>query len=259
VRTKKLNLLAIFFIAFATSSCISYDESVLLQETTEGTYDVNSPITVHRIKANDILNINIKSLESSNIEFVNPQIQQNVQIAQQGTGSPQLLFNGYSIDESGRIDVPLIGHVNVLGLSLKEIEVILESKLEPYVKFSKITVSLSNFRVTVMGEVTKPGVQYIFEKDYDVLQAISNAGDLTDFANRRRVKVLRRESNKLKSVWLDLTTPEVVGSAHFYLQPGDYIYVEPLKAKVAKSNIQNASLGVSIVSLAVTLITLFSR
>jgi len=259
VRTKKLNLLAIFFIAFATSSCISYDESVLLQEPTEGTYDVNSPITVHRIKANDILNINIKSLESSNIEFVNPQIQQNVQIAQQGTGSPQLLFNGYSIDESGRIDVPLIGHVNVLGLSLKEIEVILESKLEPYVKFSKITVSLSNFRVTVMGEVTKPGVQYIFEKDYDVLQAISNAGDLTDFANRRRVKVLRRDSKKLKSVWLDLTTPEVVGSAYFYLQPGDYIYVEPLKAKVAKSNIQNASLGVSIVSLAVTLITLFSR
>lgn len=252
-------LLLVLLVAFSFSSCISYEQSLLLQEPAEGSYDVSPPTSVYKVRSNDLLNINIKSLESSNTDFVDPQTQQNVQVSQQGTGSPQLLFNGYSLDESGRIDVPLIGTVSVLGLSLREIEMILEDKLKPHVKFAKITVSLSNFRVTIMGEVEKPGVQYIYERDYDVLQAISNAGDLTDFANREKVKVLRREGKKIKSVWLDLTKPEVVGSEYFHLQPGDYIYVEPLKAKVAKANTQNVSLGVSVISLAVTLITLFSR
>lgn len=232
---------------------------MLLQEPAESSYDVSPPTSAYKVRANDLLNISIKSLESSNTNFIDPQIQQNVQVAQQGTGNPQLLFNGYSLDESGRIDVPLIGSVSVLGLSLREIETILEDKLEPYVKYSKITVSLSNFRVTVMGEVNQPGVQYIFESDYDLLQAISNAGDLTDFANRQKVRILRRETKKIKSVWLDLTKPEVVGSEYFYLQPGDHIYVEPLKAKVTRENTKNVSLGVSVVSLVVTLITLFSR
>lgn len=230
-----------------------------MQEPEGGSYDASPPLAVYKVRTNDLLNINIKSFDSSNRDFIDPDVQQNVQIAQQGTGNPQLLFNGYSLDESGRIDVPLIGKIGVLGLSLNEIELILEDKLKPYVKFSKITVSLSNFRITLMGEVAKPGVQYIYEKEYDLLQAIANAGDLTQFANREKVRLLRRDGKKIKSVWLDLTKPEIVSSEYFKLQQGDYIYVEPLKAKVTRANTQNVSLGVSVISLAVTLITLFSR
>ncbi|MCE7992603.1 MAG: polysaccharide export protein [Roseivirga sp.] len=252
-------LLLFLLIAFSFSSCISYEQSLLLQEPQGNSYDAGAPLAVYKVRQNDLLNINIKSFESSNTEYIDPPAQQNVQVARQGTGNPQLLFNGYSLDEEGRINVPLIGVVSVIGLTLHEIETILEDKLKPYVKFTRITVSLSNFRVTVMGEVNNPGVQYIYEKEYDLLQAIANAGDLTDFANREKVRLLRKDGKKIKSVWLDLTKPEIVGSDYFLLQQGDYIYIEPLKAKVARSNTQNVSLGVSVISLAVTLITLFSR
>lgn len=260
VRVARYDFLLLFvLVAFSLSSCISYEQSLLLQEPQEGSYDVTPPSGAYKVRSTDLLNINIKSFETSSTEFIDPQVQQNIQITQQGTGNPQLLFNGYSLDDEGRIDVPLIGSVSVLGLSLREIEIILEEKLEPYVKFSKISVNLSNFRVTVMGEVNDPGVQYIYEGEYDLLQALSNAGDLTEFANREKIRLLRREGKKLKSVWLDLTSPEVVSSEYFQLQQGDYVYIEPLKAKVTRSNTKNVSLGVSVVSLVVTLITLFSR
>lgn len=260
MRVAKFDFLLLFLlVAFCLSSCISYEQSLLLQEPDEGSYEAGPQPEVYKVRANDILNINVKSFDQSNAEFISPENQQNVQVAQLGTGNPQLFFNGYSMDESGRIDVPLIGTVSVLGLTLREIELILEDKLKPYVKFSKITVSLSNFRVTVMGEVNSPGVQYIYEKEYDLLQAIANAGDLTEFANRQKVRLMRKEGRKIKSVWLDLTKPEVMGSEYFLLKQGDYVYIEPLKAKVTRNNTQNVSLGVSVISLAVTLITLFSR
>ncbi len=260
MRVAKYDFLFLFvLVAFSLSSCISYEQSLLLQEPQEGSYDASPPSAAYKVRSTDLLNINIKSFESSNTEFIDPQNQQNIQVTQQGTGNPQLLFNGYSPDEEGHIDLPLIGKVVVLGLTLHEIEIILEEKLAPFVKFSKISVNLSNFRVTVMGEVNNPGVQYIYEREYDLLQAISNAGDLTEFANREKIRLLRREGKKVKSVWLDLTTSDVVGSEYFQLQQGDYLYIEPLKAKVTRSNTKNVSLGVSVVSLIVTLITLFSR
>lgn len=260
VRVAKFDFLLLFLgVAFCLSSCISYEQSLLLQEPGEASYEAAPPSEVYKVRANDILNISIKSFDQSNTDFISPENQQNVQGARLGTGNPQLFFNGYSMDESGRIDVPLIGTVAVLGLTMREIELILEDKLKPYVKFSKITVSLSNFRVTVMGEVNTPGVQYIYENEYDLLQAIANAGDLTEFANRQKVRLMRREGKKIKSVWMDLTNPEIMGSEYFLLQQGDYVYIEPLKAKVTRNNTQNVSLGISVVSLAVTLITLFSR
>lgn len=256
----KSNFLILFLlILLSLCSCVSHEQTLLLQESEGGSYDVSPPTSVYKVRANDLLNVNIRSLESSNTDFVDPQVQQNVQVAQQGTGSPQLLFNGYPLDESGRIDVPLIGTVAVLGLSLREIEAILEAKLKPYVKFAKVTVNLSNFRITIMGEVANPGVQYIYETEYDLLQAIANAGDLTEFANRQKVRLLRKDGKKIKSAWLDLTRAEIVSSEYFQLQQGDYIYIEPLKAKAVRGNTKNATLGVSIISLAVTLITLFSR
>lgn len=252
-------LLLTLLTAFCFSSCVTYEQSVILQEAEAGVYEYNSPTNTYKIRANDLLNVSVKSLESSNSEFVNPLSNQNAQVGQQGTGNPQLLFNGYRIDEAGRIDVPLIGNVQVLGLTLDEVEMILEEKLKPYSKYSNVRVNLSNFRITVMGEVNRSGVQYVYERDYNVLQAISNAGDLTDFANIAKVKVLRRDGKQMKSAWLDLTSPEVVASEYYHLQPDDFIYVEPLKVKVNRDNARSISLGVSVVSLAVTLITLFSR
>lgn len=260
VRRERPNpLVFIILLAFSFSSCISYEQSLLLQESDEGSYEYNLPIYNYKVRSNDILNISVVTLDESNTEILNPPTQAGAQVNQQGTGNPQLLFNGYSLDESGSIDLPLIGRVKVLGMSLDEIGDTLEEKLRPYKKFNSIRVNLSNFRVTVMGEVITSGVQYVYEREYTVLQAISNAGGLGDLANRERVKLLRADGKKMKTIWLDLTKPEIVSSAYYHLLPGDLIYVEPLKAKVSRANTQNVSIGVSIISLAVTLITLFSR
>lgn len=224
-----------------------------------GSYDVSPTAAVYKIRSNDLLNITVKSLNLNGRGFADTESLQNVQPAQSGTGNPQLLFSGYSLDEFGKIDVPLIGSVAVLGLSLKEIETIIAEKLKPYEKFTNVTVNLSNFRVTLIGEVVNPGVQYIYERDYNLLQAIANAGDLTNVANRQKVRLLRKEGEKIISVWLDLTNPAFVSSEYFKLQQGDHIYVEPLKAKFSRENTKNLSIGVSVISLLVTLLALFSR
>ncbi|MFT6970337.1 MAG: polysaccharide export outer membrane protein [Roseivirga sp.] len=222
-------------------------------------YDVSPAAAIYKIRNNDILNITVKSLNINGPGFADTESVQNVQPAQSGTGNPQLLFSGYSLDEFGEIDVPLIGTIAVLGLSLKEIETIIAEKLKPHEKFTNVTVHLSNFRVTLMGEVENPGVQYIYERDYNLLQAIANAGDLTDFANRQKVRLLRKEGEKIKSIWLDLTNPALVSSEYFQLHQGDHIYIEPLKAKFSRENTKNLSIGVSVISLLVTLLALFSR
>lgn len=245
------------------NSCVPYDQVVYLQEDEAGLYDMARQPPVYKVRKSDLLQIDLKSLDvnTSTQQFFMGEAGSGV--AQGGTssglGNPQFFLTGYLVDKEGMIDLPIMGKLKVEGKTFDEIGEEIELAIKGQVKYSKVTVRLSNYRVNVIGEVANPGTQYIFESDYTLLQALANAGDLTDFANRKRVKLLRNVEGKTKSIWFDLTDPQTLSSDYFYLLPGDMIYVEPLKAKVSRSNAQTLSIGISVVSLVVTIVTLTTR
>jgi polysaccharide export outer membrane protein len=241
------------------SSCVPYKNVVLLQETDEGTYQSNYIAEEYRVKKNDLLQIGLKTFETNTQDFIIGSQTTAFNNSQSGAGNPQLFFNGYSVDNEGMIDLPMLGKFEVLNKTIEQISSELEVKLSEYVKFSKVTVTLSNFRINVLGEVKTPGVQYVYDNQYSLFQALSNAGDLTEFGSRKKVRLFRQTENGTKSIWFDLTKVESLNSQYFYLQPGDMIYIEPVKAKITRSNTQNISLGVSLASFAITVFALLSK
>lgn len=241
------------------SSCIQYKNIPYLQEETASEYEINPPKEEYKVRKGDLLHIDLKTFETSTKEFFEGTQGAGLQGAGGGTGNPQLFFKDFTVDQAGMIDLPIVGKLAVEGKVLSVISTELEGKLKSYIKFTKINIRLANYRVTVLGEVNNTGVQYIYESSYTLLQALSNAGDLTEFGNRKNVKLIRKNGSKVKSILIDLTNPQFLSSEYYYLQPDDLIYVEPIKAKTLKSNVQNVGILVSIISIAATLFTLITR
>jgi polysaccharide biosynthesis/export protein len=251
---------SLFFLTLIwMSSCVPYKNVVLLQEIDEGSYQSNYIAEVYKVKRNDLLQIELKTFETNTQDFIIGSQTATFNNSQSGAGNPQLFFQGYSVDNQGMIDLPMLGKFEVLNKTTEQIGNELEVKLTEYKNFSKVTVTLSNFRINVLGEVKTPGVQYVYDNQYSLFQAIANAGDLTEFGSRKKVRLFRQTENGTKSIWFDLTQVESLNSEYFYLRPGDMIYVEPVKAKITRSNTQNVSLGVSLASFAITVFALLSK
>ncbi|MBO3699088.1 polysaccharide biosynthesis/export family protein [Roseivirga sp. E12] len=233
-----------------------------MQEDQMGAYNQAKRTAVYKVRKSDLLQINVKSLDpnTSTQEFFMGETGSGIaQGGASGSGSPQLFMTSYLVDEKGMIDLPIIGKLKAEGKTLDQIAQEIESEVKQQAKYSKVSVKLSNFRVNVIGEVNIPGTQYIFDTDYTLFHALANAGDLTDFADRTRVRLLRNIEGQTKSFWFDLTDPNVLSSDHLFLLPGDMILVDPLKAKINRNNAQNLTIGISVVSLLVTIISVTSR
>ena len=218
----------------------------------------NYPTSEYKIRPLDILNIDLNNFSGSTTDYLKGGVLNSA--SQQGLnqGNPAYFyFKGYIVNDSGFIDLPLIGRLEVVGLSTYEIESIINSKLkEDYLQYPSVNVKLANFRVSVLGEVSRPGIQYVYDKQYTLLQAISQAGDLTDFGNREKVKLIRKNAGNSEIFILDLTRPELISSEKFFLQPNDVIYIEPVKAKAFSINSRVASLGLSVISILLVIVNL---
>lgn len=257
----KRQVFSYFSLLILFSSCVPFKDIPLIQETAESSYEVKKPNVEYNIKKGDLLNIDIKILEESTKDYLSGGAAA-IPLgggAGGGSGSPILFFTNYLVDDEGMIELPVVGKILAEGKTPYQVSVAIEDKLKNVQKFNEVTVKLSNFRVTLLGELSTPGVQYIYESHYNILHAISNAGGLTDFSNRKKVRLYRETEKGIKSVWLDLTNPNTIESEYFYLKPNDMIYIEPLKAKAIRSNVQTVTIGVSILSIITTVVALISR
>ena len=173
-----------------------------------------------------------------------------------------LYFSSYTIDRHGNIRIPYIGELNVLGYTEKEVREKVEVEMENYFKDTSgifVTVKLAGIRFTVLGEVANPGTLVLFQNEVNIIEAIANAGDITLTGNRRKVTVVRKNTEVTKKFQLDLTDMAMFNSESFYVQSNDIIYVEPLKQKswgTGATGAQTFSTLISILSLATTTILL---
>ena len=175
--------------------------------------------------------------------------------------------SGYTVDESGDIDFPVLGKIHVEGLTRPELATCIKEALvsRDLVKEPVVTVEFMNLTVSVMGEVNRPG-RYAIEKDkLTLLDALSMAGDLTIYGNRENVKVLRLVDGKQVSFKVNLCDAQsVFSSPVYFVQQDDLIYIEPNEMRARQStvngnNVRSTSFWISVASLTASVGTFLLR
>lgn len=158
----------------------------------------------------------------------------------------------YLVDNQGYITFPVIGKIKVSGLTKSEAEELLLSKIKPYMNEDEnpiVTVRLSSYSITVLGEVGSAGTFQVSREKINILEALAQAGDLTIYGKRDRVFLIREDATGKKEFHrLNLNDANILDSPYYYLQQNDIIYVEPSKVKLRNADIQSTMVWVSVVS-----------
>lgn len=142
-----------------------------------------------------------------------------------------LYLSSYMVNDEGYISFPLLGNIYARGLTVSQIEASLNKAASEIMKESSVVVKLVLYNISVLGEVQAPGKYTIYNNRVNIFEALALAHDLTSFANRNKVQIIRVEGNNNNIVTLDLLSKDILSSPYYYLQPNDIIYVEPLKNK----------------------------
>ncbi|KAA3691327.1 polysaccharide export protein, partial [Bacteroides salyersiae] len=151
----------------------------------------------------------------------------------------------YLVDSKGDINFPILGRIQVTGMSRSELANYLQTKISAYAKSPLVTVQILNFKISVLGEVNSPGTRQVNNERISILDAIGMAGDLTIYGRRDRVAVIREKDGKRRILYHDLRSSDIFQSPCYYLQQNDIVYVEPNKAKTGQSRI-NSNNSVSV-------------
>lgn len=264
IQVKAKGILSCLFALFLFASCQSYKKVPYLQDVKvveqtvqqENLYDA-------RIMPKDLLTIVVSCTSPELAVPFNLTVatQNNVTISNT-TSQPAL--QQYLVDNDGKIDFPVLGELKVGGLTKKEAELLIVEKLKPYIKENPIvTVRMMNYKISVLGEVARPGTFTISNEKVNLLEALAMAGDMTIYGIRDNVKLIREDADgKQQIITLDLNKAETLLSPYYWLQQNDIVYVTPNKAKARNSDISNStSLWFSatsiLVSLASILVTIF--
>lgn len=228
------------------SSCITTKQMTYFQGEPKSNLEIyklnNEP---YRLQVNDVVTIFIKA-ENKDL----------VTLFAQGESS------GYSVDRQGNIRIPYLGDVNVLGYTEKEIREKIEVELSKFIKDTAgvfVTVKLAGINFVVTGEVGSPGTKNLAQNQVSIVDAISNAGEISQLGNKKEVVLIRKSLDGVKKYSLDLTSIDIFNSEHFYIQPNDIIYVAPLKQKswgTGTNALQTFSTVVTILSFVVSSVLL---
>ncbi len=215
--------MAVFFTACTSTKKIIYLQDVvpLKQQEIEQKYEVI-------IHGDDLLAIMVNSRDPElalpfNMPMVSYQLGSN-------TGGQQRVL-GYLVDTNGNIDFPILGEIHVEGLTRMQLTELIKNKLieGDLIKDPIVTVQFLNFKISVMGEVGRPGSFTISGDRITLLEALSMAGDLTIYGRRDRVGVIRENNGKRTILFHDLRSADIFNSPCYYLQQNDIVYVEPNK------------------------------
>jgi len=216
------------------------------------------------IRPKDLLTITVNTTDPEAAAPFNLTVQSTITSNQTQTVTQQAALQQYLVDNQGTIDFPVLGELQVSGLTIKEAENLIREKLQPFLKETPIvTVRMMNYKISVLGEVAKPGTFTISNEKVNVLEALAMAGDMTIWGIRDNVKLVREEENgKREIILLNLNQADIVDSPYYYLQQNDILYVSPNKTKAKNSDTgQSTSLWVSatsiLVSIASLLVTIF--
>ena len=138
---------------------------------------------------------------------------------------------GYEVDSIGNIELPIVGIVNVRGLSCPEASDTIRNRLNKYLKHPTANVRILNHRFTILGEISRPATYNIIDNNLSIVEAIGMAGDLTIYGRRDNIILIREEHGKREQIRLNLLSRDILSSPYYYLRNGDIVYIEPSMVK----------------------------
>ncbi|MVZ65755.1 sugar transporter [Sphingobacterium sp. DK4209] len=250
-----LSMIVVSFLFF--TSCASKRDIIYFQPDStllNSSYELNAP----KLQPGDILAI---SVTADDIRATQPFNQISPYQGASGTIQPTNPFiPTYTIDINGEIDFPKLGVVKLAGMTRTEAINFLRKEISRFIVSPGISITVRNFKVSVLGEVTRPGVFTIENDRITILEALGLAGDLTIYGKRNNILVIRELEGLKKEYRIDLTKRESLNSPVYYLSQNDVIYIEPNGARVQTSKYtQNTSVFVSVVGLIITVISVITR
>jgi polysaccharide export outer membrane protein len=214
-----------------------------------------------KIQPDDILMIIVSAEDAeSAIPFNLTAISVPTTVGMGTSYNSQLSLQTYLVDANGSIIFPVLGTLQVAGLSRSELLQLLEARIVKYIKNPIINIRRMNFKVSIQGEVTSPGTYAINSDRVTLIEAISLAKDLTIYGKRDNILIIR-EVNGVKTYnRVDITKADFINSPFYYLAQNDVVYVEPNKVRINGAAVgTNTSVIISVTSLVITLITLMLK
>jgi len=216
------------------------------------------------IQKNDLINITVYSDDPRASAYYNLPATSTVSSTGSNAAPSSSLTNmpsgsSYLVNEDGVIQMPGLGRITVAGLTKNQLDSLLVSKLKDKLQNPYVIIRMESYKITMLGEVTKPGQFTIPNERVSLLEAIALAGDLTPYGRRDNVLIIREINGERTFERIDLKSPDIMKSPFFYLQPNDVVLVDLNKTKASVNDqvlIRNISLAMSFVSLLVVVITL---
>ena len=259
----KPEILVLFLVLlFSFSSCVSNKdlEYFSTSNLVSKDYNLSANLTYPKdtsflkvfdpdylLQVGDLISVQISTVSEQQHDFFNKEQTSNSQLMMQ---NPYLY--GYLVKEGGFLDLPSLGKVKAEGFTLRELENIIKQIAVSYFEQPIVKLNIINFEVSVLGAVNNPGNYKIVNPEANVLYALSLANDMTEYGNRKRVKVIRNDKEINRIFYIDLTDVKTLNNPNFMLQPQDIIYVAPLNKRFyAFTNLPN------LISMSISAITLY--
>lgn len=256
-KTLKIGLVtAILAVLFA--SCVPQKKMLYLKDAQMATENnsinyINERTVNYKLQPGDNLFIRFNTIDERSAAALTGE---SGAVRSTMSSDASIYLQSYTLDEEGYIELPLIGKVELKNLTIDQAKDRMQTALDQYVNQTTIIVKLSNFNLTVLGEVARPGMYKVYQSQINLFEAISLAGNMTNFAKRDNVKIVRQTDNGSEIITVDMGQADILSSPYYYLKPNDIIYVEPLKIKQWGFTTFPYSTVLSVVSLGVTLVTL---
>lgn len=257
MKIKSFFLLGVITLILA--SCSSYKQVPYLQNAAIVNTSEPQPLYDAKIMPKDLLTITVNTTDPEAAAPFNLTVQTPINVASTNRLTQQPALQQYLVNNEGTIDFPVLGRLQIVGLTKTEAEDLIREKLKPYLRETPIvTVRMANYKISVLGEVARPGTFTVSNEKVNVLEALAMAGDMTIWGMRNNVKLVREDATgKREIVYLDLNDADIVTSPYYYLQQNDIIYVTPNETKSKNSDIgQSTSLWFSATSILISAITL---
>lgn len=212
--------------------------------------------TTYYLQLGDIIYVSMHSTLSETEGMFHFPGQESVSNSSSGIQGGSMYLNQSVIDDQGYIRFPVLGMIYAAGSTIEELEAIIEKEAQKYVDDALARVKLVSYEITFMGEFGITGKINFYKDRVHILNAIAQAGEVTYYADRKNIRILRQTPDGLTSYRIDLTDKALLTSDKFYLQPNDIVYAEPLPRKIFRVNVSDYSLAIATISSTIAFIAL---
>jgi polysaccharide export outer membrane protein len=279
---KTIGYIFYLFLVLFIVSCVQNKKLLYLQPSGRGLpkdsiinkYKIN-PYR-YKLRANDIISVNIGSLTNKEFNFFQKYEDEMGAVLKTNNARPprssssggsssssslgQGKQTGYIINDTGYVQLPILGLLKIDGMTIEESEIMIQNLAKGYFEDPIARVNILSFQFNIMGEVEHPGLYTSYDPEINFFEAISIAGNLTEFADRGNIKIIRSENNIQKIIYVNLLEEKFLISPYFYLKPDDVIVVAPLRAReLTNYTIGNYTKALGIISTTLLFIFTLSR